>query len=184
MNDVFIIKNPEVAKLLSDKTRCKLLALLRLGEFSTMDLAKALGKTPQAISYHLRLMESAGLIRVTRTELKRNLIEKYYRAVAKRFIVSYQIAESPETADIVKELLTEAAEGLKMLGYNLSEEVGAELLHKYMILKSRVIEELLSRKRGELPRGSWILLEFLAAVRMASKPEFKQLLEEAEKVLA
>ena len=78
MNDVFIIKNPEVAKLLSDKTRCKLLALLRLGEFSTMDLAKALGKTPQAISYHLRLMESAGLIRVTRTELKRNLIEKYY----------------------------------------------------------------------------------------------------------
>ncbi|OYT25356.1 MAG: hypothetical protein B6U95_09525, partial [Thermofilum sp. ex4484_82] len=121
-------------------------------------------------------MESAGLIRVTRTELKRNLIEKYYRAVAKRFIVSYQIAESPEAADIVKELLTEAAEGFKMLGYDLSEEVGAELLHKYMILKSRVIEELLSRKRGELPRGSWILLEFLAAVRMASKPEFKQLL--------
>ena len=183
MDDIRVIRDPKVARLLADRTRCRILALLRLGEFSASDLARALGLTTQAISYHLRLLEKAGLVRVVRTETKRNLVEKYYRAVAKRFVVSYLVAEDPQAAEKVRELLREAAEGFRVLGYEVDKEKGAEILREYMVLRAKALEEVLARKRGELPRGTWLLLEFLALLRLFSDPKFKEFLEKARKVI-
>jgi DNA-binding transcriptional ArsR family regulator len=42
--DTFIIKDPDVAKLLADPTRREILHLLRHQEMSATDLAKALNK--------------------------------------------------------------------------------------------------------------------------------------------
>ena len=47
---------------LADPTRRALLARLALGEASVMDLAKPFEMTQPAISRHLRVLESAGLI--------------------------------------------------------------------------------------------------------------------------
>ncbi len=183
MEDVYLIRDAETAKLLADRTRCRILALLRLGEFSASDLARALGLTPQAVSYHLRLLERAGLVKVVRTEVRRNLVEKYYRAVAKRFVVSYLVAESPEAARLAKEVLGELARGFRALGYDIDEERGAEILRRFLALKARALEEVLSRKREELPRGAWLLVELLVHVKLCSNPEFRRFVEDVKEAL-
>lgn len=53
----------ELFKLLADPTRLKiLLSLLELGESNVRDLCERVGQSQPAVSHHLALMRSAGLI--------------------------------------------------------------------------------------------------------------------------
>ena len=56
----------QVLAALADSTRRNILQTLRKGKISSGDLAKALGMTPQALSYHLARLKQAGLIYETR----------------------------------------------------------------------------------------------------------------------
>ena len=76
-----------------------------------------LGKNVSSISHHLSVLERAGLIKQTRTLVKGNLVERYYRALAWRFIISYTLSEGliPGSEDISrwnKEICRNAAENL------------------------------------------------------------------------
>lgn len=52
----------ESFKVLSEPVRRKILELLKEGRRSAGELAKALGMSPAALSYHLRLLKEAGLV--------------------------------------------------------------------------------------------------------------------------
>lgn len=56
----------QVLAALADDTRRSILQTLRRGKISSGDLAKSLGMTPQALSYHLARLKQAGLIYETR----------------------------------------------------------------------------------------------------------------------
>ena len=56
----------EVMAALSDETRSQILEILRKGKTNTGDLATMIGRTPQALSYHLRKLKNADLIYETR----------------------------------------------------------------------------------------------------------------------
>lgn len=56
----------QVLAALADDTRRGILLKLRQGRASSGDLAKQLGLTPQALSYHLSKLRQAGLIYETR----------------------------------------------------------------------------------------------------------------------
>ena len=58
----------QVLAALADNTRRNILQTLRRGKISSGDLAKALGMTPQALSYHLARLKQAGLIYETPAE--------------------------------------------------------------------------------------------------------------------
>jgi DNA-binding transcriptional ArsR family regulator len=90
----YIIKDPEVAKLLADETRRGILHMLRHNEFSATDLAKSLKKSHSSIVHHLNLLLAAGLIEQTRTEKVRNMVQPFYRSVSRRFHVSYTLSET------------------------------------------------------------------------------------------
>ena len=79
-----VIKDPEVAKLLADETRRHILHFLRHHEMSATDLAKALKKNHSSIVHHLNTLKEAGLIRETRFEKVRNMVQPYYKSVAHR----------------------------------------------------------------------------------------------------
>jgi len=59
-------KDPEVAKLLADDTRRRILHFLRHHERSATDLAKYLNKSHSNIIHHLNLLVEAGLVQETR----------------------------------------------------------------------------------------------------------------------
>ena len=93
---LMVVKDPEVAKLLSDELRRDILCLVTHKEMSAADIVKELDKNYSSIMYHLRLLEDAGLIVKVREELIQNKIQPYYRATALSFHVSYYLDETME----------------------------------------------------------------------------------------
>ncbi len=167
-----VIEDPETAKILIDKTRHKILHLLKMKEHTISELSEFLGLSPQAVFYHLKILEKHGLVEVVKTVSKKNLIEKYYRATARIFLVSYLVFESEEFEEEVRDIVSEAME---VFGLKMDYEEFVDLMRTYLSLKSRALEEVLSRRRKTPHKRMTPIIDFLAVMRMASYPEFSKL---------
>ena len=56
------MSNTNIFKVLSDKQRRDILVMLKKGRMNAGEIAEALGITPAALSYHLKLLKGANLI--------------------------------------------------------------------------------------------------------------------------
>ncbi|MCD6464944.1 metalloregulator ArsR/SmtB family transcription factor [Candidatus Bathyarchaeota archaeon] len=188
MKPFIIIKDPKVAKLFADKTRREILHNLRHREMTACQLAKILGKNVSSISHHLSVLEKAGLIEQTRTSVKGNLVEKYYRASAQRFIISYTLSEGlvPGSEDISKwnkEICKKAAENMDIFGFKVPDEKKKkiqDLIERYASLKNMTFENLISRQResAEIIRPAIkLLISVLTSVLLFKNPEYQRIME-------
>lgn len=73
--------------------RARLLELLREPASAT-DLGQALGLPRQRVNYHLRVLESAGLVRLVEARARRGFTERVLQAVAHEFVVDPQLMGS------------------------------------------------------------------------------------------
>ncbi|MDG6953093.1 MAG: winged helix-turn-helix transcriptional regulator [Nitrososphaerota archaeon] len=79
MKLVEIIKDSEVAKLISDPMRRGILNLLRRRAMSQSELAESLGLTDGTVNYHLGLLRGAGFLKVARAEIEEHgIMQKFY----------------------------------------------------------------------------------------------------------
>ncbi len=86
--------NEGAFSLLEDRTRRRMLMLLRESELSAMEIADRLVMTPQNIYHHLRKLVEAGLVTETSEKRSGHMIESYYTATADTFV--YREDEIPE----------------------------------------------------------------------------------------
>jgi len=91
---LMVIKDPDVAKLFSDEVRRKILHLVTHKEMSAADIVREVDKNFSSISYHLKLLEKAGLVKKVREEIVQNKIQPYYRATAWSFHISYYLDDA------------------------------------------------------------------------------------------
>lgn len=77
--------DPEQFKAAGDPTRSRIITLLGEKAATTSQLAEALGQPKGSVGHHLKVLESAGLIRVVRTRRVRAMTEKYYGRTARLF---------------------------------------------------------------------------------------------------
>jgi DNA-binding transcriptional ArsR family regulator len=154
--DVQIITDPEVGKLLANKTRRSILKIISHEEMSTTDLAKKLDKNHSSIIHHLNTLLEADLIKVTREEHVRNMIQPYYKAVSKDFHVSYRVTEAlegdPDYSAYTDNYLEKLLEGLKMYGVNIPEKEYPrvkQLLLRCHIYNKRASEARIQRKNDK-----------------------------------
>lgn len=82
-----VIRRPEPAAVLLDRTRQKLLTHLAEPD-SAAGLARRLRLPRQRINYHLRALEDAGLVELVAERRKGNCIERVVRATARAFVIS------------------------------------------------------------------------------------------------
>jgi len=66
-------------KVLSEPSRLRMLTLLMERDMSISGIAKALDLSPATVHHHVNQLLSARLIEPTKSELRGNLVEKYYR---------------------------------------------------------------------------------------------------------
>ncbi len=66
-------------KVLSDASRLRMLTLLMERDMSISGIAKALELTPATVHHHINQLLAARLIEPTKSEIRGNLVEKYYR---------------------------------------------------------------------------------------------------------
>ena len=189
---VHVIKDPEVAKLLADDTRRRMLHLLRHHEMSVAGLAKALDKNVSSIVHHLNLLVEAGLVEETRTKKVRNMVQPYYRSIGTRFHVSYSLSEAladdEDYSAWQDEFMQRMLEGLEAYGVHIPEGREArvrELLEICYLREKKAFEESLEQK-GPIKIGRNIghsLVRILSYVRLSKDEEHKAALDELSDII-
>jgi DNA-binding transcriptional ArsR family regulator len=69
--------------------RISILRMLAVKKRTVSNVAKELGVHPANITHHFKLLEKVGLIRLVETRDIGKNIEKYYRSIARNFVVSF-----------------------------------------------------------------------------------------------
>jgi DNA-binding transcriptional ArsR family regulator len=90
---VRVLDDPETLSVLGHPLRVRILDALR-EPGSAATLARAIGQPRQKINYHLKELEHAGLVELVGERRTGNFVESMYRAVARSFIVSPEVAWS------------------------------------------------------------------------------------------
>jgi len=188
-----VIKDPEVAKLFADETRRHILHILRHHERSATDLAKALKKNHSSIVHHLHHLKDAGLIEETRTEQVRNMVQPYYRSVARRFMVSYSLSEALAENDSYtawqEEIQQRVLDGLGSFGLEFPEEKKEkveELMTVISGLRRRAFEETVENQDNPKELGRHIyrsLVRLVTNLKLAQDPEYASALDELNAIL-
>jgi DNA-binding transcriptional ArsR family regulator len=191
---LIVIKDPEVAKLLSDELRRRILHLCTHKEMSAADLVRELDKNYSSIMYHLRLLEDAGLVQKVREEIIQNKIQPYYRATAWSFHVTYYLDETmtgdEEYRAWQEDLMNRLMKGLQAYGIDIPEEKAQrvkELLQTLYIQQKKEFESRQEMRLPEMqlePHVGKSIAHILANVRLTNDEEHNAAAEELAELLA
>jgi DNA-binding transcriptional ArsR family regulator len=122
MEDLRVIDDPASASVALDPMRSRLLSELRRPA-SAATLASRLGLARQKVNYHLRTLESHGLIRVESEKKWGGLTERQLVATASSYVVSPD-ALGPVAADPARDMDRLSASYLIALAARVVREVG------------------------------------------------------------
>ena len=125
MLDIHVIEDPAIAAAAMEPTRARILSELAEPS-SAAALALRVGIARQKINYHLRTLESHGLVRLAEERKWGGLTERLLVATAASYVVSPN-ALGPVAADPRREVDKLSASYLVALGARMVREVG-ELL--------------------------------------------------------
>jgi DNA-binding transcriptional ArsR family regulator len=110
--DTLIVAEPAQLRAMADSFRVQLVQLLRDRARSTQELSEELGVPKGTVGHHLKVLESAGLIRVVRTRKVRALTEKFYGRTARLFL--YQTEDPADGRAISAVTLRQAANEVEL----------------------------------------------------------------------
>jgi DNA-binding transcriptional ArsR family regulator len=97
-HDVLVVREPEQLKALGDELRSRIVVMLRERAQSVTELALKLEMPKGTVAHHVKVLESAGLLKVVRTRRVRALTEKYYGRTARLFL--YESADTGGYEDV------------------------------------------------------------------------------------
>ncbi|MFC5006145.1 ArsR/SmtB family transcription factor [Dactylosporangium cerinum] len=81
--ETFHVTTDEQLRAVSNLTRHRIMAVLRFEPTTITQVAERMGLSKGSSSYHMRLLERAGLVKVVRTRKVRGVIERYYAMAAR-----------------------------------------------------------------------------------------------------
>ena len=173
LEDVKVLTDLEQVKVLADPLRVRILESLCLEELTTKQVAEKLEEKPTRLYHHVEALERVGLIRLTRTQQNRGTVEKYFRAVAKKFRADSGLfstegdpGKADTLAEMVSTMMTRTSGELERLvraGHDISsgeealgsftevraDDEGAEKIRKKLM---RVLEDIEAMGCDEAPR--------------------------------
>jgi DNA-binding transcriptional ArsR family regulator len=133
MRTLKIFNDPKAFEIAADKTRRRIVHLLRARVLSVSQIADELDMTPQAIYFHIKKMLEVGLIEVAKEERVEHFIEAYYQASAEIFQFNY----GEEGSKAYSEARTKEALGaLNQIG--LMVPMGDETVSRFAVLKGKM----------------------------------------------
>jgi DNA-binding transcriptional ArsR family regulator len=139
-------ESSEQLKALAHELRVAILSLLNERAASTTELAAALDRPKGTIGYHLKVLESAGLVKVVATRQVRALTEKFYGRVA-RTVVYKGVSGQKSPLSMLREAMEETVidDDLAMPAFTLrhvrmTEETAAKFWQQVAELSDRFME--------------------------------------------
>jgi DNA-binding transcriptional ArsR family regulator len=145
--DTLLVEEPAQLRAMADPFRTQLIQLLRDRARSTQEISEELGVPKGTVGHHLKVLESAGLIRVVRTRKVRAITEKFYGRTARLFL--YQTEDPADGRAISAVTLRQAASEVDLApvvaGFGL---VRARLTDKDMERFARRVRKLMDDFRA------------------------------------
>jgi len=190
---LMVIKDPDVAKLFSDEVRRKILHLVTHKEMSAADIVREVDKNFSSISYHLKLLEKAGLVKKVREEIVQNKIQPYYRATAWSFHISYYLDDAmtgdEEYRVWQEDLMSRLVKGLE--AYNIEVppeklETVKQLVKTLYIQQKQEFEERQEMRNPEAqlePHVGKSIAHILANTRLLLDEKHREAATELAKIL-
>jgi DNA-binding transcriptional ArsR family regulator len=133
MRTIKIFSDQKAFEIAADKTRRRIIHLLRAKVLSATQIADELDMTPQAIYHHIRKMLEVGLIEVAKEERVEHFIETYYQASAEIFQFNY----GEESDKAYSEARTkEALNALNQIGLILP--IDEETTSKFSVIRGKM----------------------------------------------
>ncbi len=153
-DDTLLVSDPAKLRAMADPFRVQLVQLLRDKARSTQEISEQLGIPKGTVGHHLKVLESAGLIRVVRTRKVRALTEKFYGRTARLFL--YQTEDPADGRAISAVTLRQAANEVDLAplvaGFGL---VRARLTQPEIDRFERRVKKLMDDFRGaDKPGGA------------------------------
>ena len=177
LEDVLEVRDPAQFKAVGDPTRSRIISLLSEKAATTSQLAEALGQSKGNVGHHLKVLESAGLIRVVRTRQVRAITEKYYGRTARLFEFGAPGREMPkaEIADFFRQAIEEHEEPESQSGFSEFLGIGHARIpaSKAQEFRQR-IEELMREFRDLESVPGERVYGFLGAVYLTDLPEIPE----------
>lgn len=190
MREFLIIKDADVAKLLADETRCQILNLLKIKEMSVNQLAKILDKPASSIDHHLKVLKAAGLIELTYERRRGNIIERFYKASAKHYIVSYSLSERGVSLfkDWNNKLSEDIVSLMQSFGYKISDvSKFTKLIEEFNVFKRMVFENLVSQNVDPSilkPPASFLLMDILTHLELYRSEKYRKIMDELLSIIS
>lgn len=88
LDDVLLLRTEEQVRAVGNLARFRILGVLAEQAATVSQLAERMGLLKGSVSYHLRVLAAAGLIRLVRTRTVRGGTERYWGRVARAFEVA------------------------------------------------------------------------------------------------
>ena len=153
--DTMIVAEPVQLRAMADPFRVQLVQLLRDRARSTQEIAEQLSMPKGTVGHHLKVLESAGLIRVVRTRKVRAVTEKFYGRTARLFL--YQTEDPADGRAISAVTLRQAASEVEL----------AQLVTGFGLVRARLTQKDLDRFER---RAKKLLDDFRAADKAGGTP--------------
>src|SRR4051794_41643949 len=151
--DTMLVADPQRLRAMGGPCRTQRMQLLRNRARSTQEIAEQLKMPKGTVGHHLKVLESAGLIRVVRTRKVRAVTEKFYGRTARLFL--YQTEDPADGRAISAVTLRPAASEVDLAqfvsGFGL---VRARLTQKDIDRFERRAKRLLDDVRAAAPPGA------------------------------
>ncbi|MFQ5744619.1 MAG: helix-turn-helix domain-containing protein [Acidobacteriota bacterium] len=87
------LSRPDQIKALTNPLRQRILGAMIQEPITTKQVSVLLSEKPTRLYHHVDALERAGLIRLSHTRQNRGTVEKYFQAVAHRFVVDRKAVE-------------------------------------------------------------------------------------------
>lgn len=94
IDDEVVADSAEALKALGSETRLLILDLLLDRAATTSQLADALDIPKGTVGYHLKVLESVGLVHIVRTKKVRAMTEKYYGRVGRTIVIGGKVSDT------------------------------------------------------------------------------------------
>lgn len=148
IKQVMVLRDVKVLKALFSKWRSEILRFLTVQEYTVKQLSEMLGINPGTVYHHVKELQKAGLVVETRTVQEKNIVSRYYRAVAREFRVDFSIITSEDDKDVtqwVRSRVISLIDALKAYNIDIPEESypeAEEHITEFINLENLIKEEI------------------------------------------
>ncbi len=152
MQQAMVVRDVKVLKSLLSPIRSQILQLLINEELTVQQLANKLNTSAGSAYYHVKGLQDAGLVEETRTEMEKNIMMRFYRAVAREFKVDFSIITDEADEEVtqwVKSRVESIITGLQAYNIVIPQEKfpdAVKYLTEFVNLENKIKEEISPKK--------------------------------------